>query len=310
MQNLLTLNGISGDAIKEILKLAVSNKFQDDSLQGCVLANLFFEPSTRTCLSFELAAKKMGATVLSPNLQFSALQKGESLFDTVKTVVALGAHIIVMRHGQTGVVDELARNFPDTSFINAGDGMGQHPTQALADILTIMQDKAFGGNFNLPALNVSIVGDSKHSRVANSLVSALKALGCSDIRLIGPAQMLAKHNDVVNVNSMQGVKGSDVVVTLRAQKERWSEEFKRTLADDDYDFILTADQMQYAADKAIILHPGPVIGESEISYKLQNSVQCLVSEQVRNGVLVRQAVLYSLWQNIVLSKQKIPASLA
>jgi aspartate carbamoyltransferase catalytic subunit len=263
-------------------------------LAGRTVALLFFEPSTRTRCSFELAAKRLGATVVNLDTAASSAVKGESLPDTLYTLEAMHVDLFVVRHTQAGVCADLARLAePHVAIVNAGEGRRDHPTQGLLDALTIKRHKP-----NLARLSVAIVGDIAHSRVACSTVTALRTLGVADIRLIGPAEWLPEGEPFAGTRSCtelaDGIADADVVMALRIQKERMAAadlpDFKSYFAR----YGLTEERLSAAAPDAIVMHPGPMNRGVEISAEVADGPQSVIREQVTNGVAVRMAVMQRL----------------
>lgn len=253
-------------------------------LSGRCVANVFFEPSTRTRLSFDLAAQRLGAHVLTFHPETSSATKGESLRDSVLTVSAIGTDILVVRHGEAGV-PQLVAEWTGLPVINAGDGINEHPTQALLDAVTLQRH--FG---QIEGLRVAIVGDVARSRVAGSLVQALPVLG-ADVTLVGPEHWLPEEPPVSVTTDFDGVLGEvDVIYLLRVQTERGG------VIDDDYIDGFGLDQSRAARmrEGAVVMHPGPINRGVELSEAVAESPRALVLEQVRNGVPTRMAVLSAL----------------
>lgn len=253
-------------------------------LSGRCVANVFFEPSTRTRLSFDLAAQRLGAHVLTFHPETSSATKGESLRDSVLTVSAIGTDILVVRHGEAGV-PQLVAEWTGLPVINAGDGVNEHPTQALLDAVTLQRH--FG---QIEGLRVAIVGDVARSRVAGSLVQALPVLG-ADVTLVGPEHWLPEEPPVPVTTDFDGVLGEvDVIYLLRVQTERGG------VIDDDYIDGFGLDQSRAARmrEGAVVMHPGPINRGVELSEAVAESPRALVLEQVRNGVPTRMAVLAAL----------------
>lgn len=253
------------------------------------MALLFYEPSTRTRVSFEFAAKVLGATTTLVSATASSIEKGESLLDTGYTITALGAQVIIIRHPSSGAPHVLARHV-DVPVINAGDGLHEHPSQALLDAYTIQQHTR-----TLRGLQVAIVGDIFHSRVARSEVLLLSRFG-SKITLCGPPELapelattLASGVRVVRTVE-DALRGADVVMVLRIQKERLA---GLKLSTEDYiaRYQVTAERLRLARRGAILMHPGPIIRGMELSGELADSPQSVVLQQVNNGVAVRMAIL-------------------
>lgn len=294
-RNLISIKTLTREDILAILKRAnyflknfIHPNRVSKKLNGKVIANLFFEPSTRTCNSFAIAAKRLGAMVLTPPLQHSSLLKGESLLDTLRTFDAMGVSAFVIRHTENHLCEELAKALPHITLFNAGDGTHEHPTQALIDLLTIQQHKK---NWN--KLRVSIVGDILHSRVAHSLIAGLLTMGVADIHLIGPKNLVpakSEHTKIKIFHSLkEGLPDSDVIVTLRVQKER----LQQTIDFDTFhqQFGLTPKMLALAKPNAIVMHPGPMNRNIEIDSAVADGPQSVILQQVQNGVAIRMAVL-------------------
>ncbi len=295
MKYLININDLTTDKILKIFNKAQSlnnGENSNKSLEGKSIANLFFENSTRTLVSFELAAKKLGADVINVNITTSSTQKGETLRDTIQTLQAMGIDAFVVRHSENGVCDQIKSWLnKNTALINAGDGNNQHPTQALLDCYTILQHKP-----NIHSLKVSIIGDIKHSRVANSLIDCLYILGNRNINLYGPKQLLPIKSEKANIclNFNQAIKNADVVVMLRIQKERIAQHNIAELDNYHEKFGLNREKLKIAKPDCIVMHPGPINREIEISSELADNPPSVILEQVNNGVLIRQAVLIKL----------------
>jgi aspartate carbamoyltransferase catalytic subunit len=258
--------------------------FIEKSLDGMCVANLFFEPSTRTRLSFDLAAQKLGAHVLTFVPETSSSKKGESLQDTALTVASIGADILVVRHSEEGAPQAIAE-WTGLPVINAGDGAGEHPTQALLDAVTL--SRHFG---RIDGLRMAIVGDIVHSRVAGSLLDAMPALGV-DVTLVGPERWLPQDPPVETSNDLDAILDDvDVVYLLRVQTERGG------LIDDGYvaRFGLNESRASGLRNDVVLMHPGPINRGVEITDAVADSPRSLITEQVRNGVPTRMAVLSSL----------------
>jgi aspartate carbamoyltransferase catalytic subunit len=262
-----------------------------DTLSGRTILNLFFEPSTRTRTSFELAARRLGADVINFDISFSSTSKGEALFDTLHTLEAMHLDAIVVRHKQSGTPEELVRHaMSGVSVINAGDGNRAHPTQGLLDVLTIRQHRP-----DFSKLTVVICGDVKHSRVARSDVHALTALGAKEIRLCSPSGLMPEAHEfpqcVITDDFDAAIEGADVVIMLRLQKERMA---ATDLPDEAAYFTrygLDNRRLQRAAKGALVMHPGPLNRGIEIASEVADGPQSRILEQVGNGVFVRMAVL-------------------
>ena len=262
-----------------------------DLLSGRTILNLFFEPSTRTRTSFELAARRLGADVINFDIGFSSTSKGEALFDTLHTLEAMHLDAIVVRHKVSGTPEELVRHaMSGVSVVNAGDGNRAHPTQGLLDVLTIRQHRP-----NFGQLTVTICGDVKHSRVARSDVHALRAMGTKEIRLCSPQALMPDETEfpgcVITDDFDAAVEGADVVIMLRLQKERMA---ATDLPDEAAYFArygLDNRRLARAAKAALVMHPGPLNRGIEIAPEVADGPQSRILEQVGNGVFVRMAVL-------------------
>ena len=261
------------------------------TLRGKTAVNLFFEPSTRTRTSFELAAKRLSTDVINFSVPTSSFVKGESLIDTALTVQALGADFIIIRHSSAGVPHLLAQKLR-VSVINAGDGTNEHPTQALLDAFTIKEKKG-----NIEGLDIAIVGDIMHSRVAKSNIYSLIKLGAK-IRLIGPPTLIPGEMEKIGVgvfHSMEaGLKDVDVVMMLRIQMERQSKGFFPSTEEYSKNWGLTSERLSVARDDVIVMHPGPMNRGIEISSEIADGPRSVILEQVTNGLAVRMAVMYLL----------------
>ncbi|MDH4397379.1 MAG: aspartate carbamoyltransferase catalytic subunit [Actinomycetota bacterium] len=265
------------------------------ALRGKTVVNLFFENSTRTRISFEVAAKRLSADVINFSADSSSVSKGESLKDTAQTLEAIGADAIVIRHPLSGAPKLLAeQGWISASVINAGDGAHEHPTQALLDALTIRQ--GFGLHEDLTGLKVLIVGDIRHSRVARSNILLLKLLGAK-VTVAGPESLIpegieAMGTEVLNSFEQALEEKPDVVMMLRVQKERMQGEFFSSAADYSKSWSLEGDRLAMLSPKALIMHPGPMNRGFEISSQAADDPRSQVLKQVANGVAVRMAVLY------------------
>ncbi|MEW6738763.1 MAG: aspartate carbamoyltransferase catalytic subunit [Nitrospirota bacterium] len=297
MKDLLGIKELSRDDIELILNTASS--FKDvlrrdikkvPALRGKTVVNLFFEPSTRTRTSFELAEKRLSTDVLNFSVPTSSVVKGESLFDTIKTIEAYGVDFIVMRHSSSGASHFIARNV-NASVINAGDGINEHPTQALLDAFSIIEKKG-----SLEGLKIAIVGDILHSRVAKSNIYLLSKFG-ADIRLIGPPTLIPDmtgHDVEVFYEMDEGLKDTDVIMMLRIQMERQGKGFFPSTLEYFKNWGLDMRRLKLAKKDAIVMHPGPMNRGIEISSDVADSKQSIILEQVTNGLAVRMAVMYLL----------------
>jgi aspartate carbamoyltransferase catalytic subunit len=261
------------------------------TLRGKTAVNLFFEPSTRTRTSFELAAKRLSTDVINFSVPTSSVVKGESLIDTALTVQALGADFIIIRHSSAGVPHLLAKKLR-ASVINAGDGTNEHPTQALLDAFTIREKKG-----KIEGLKIAIVGDIMHSRVAKSNIYSLTKLGAK-LRLIGPPTLIPREMEDIGVrvlhNMEDGLKNVDVVMMLRIQMERQGKGFFPSTEEYFKNWGLTPERLSLANGDAIVMHPGPMNRGIEISSEIADGPQSVILEQVTNGLAVRMAVMYLL----------------
>ncbi len=298
LRHLTTLENLPRAAIERLLDRAETMREgcahgtrKLDMLSGRTILNLFFEPSTRTRTSFELAARRLGADVINFDISFSSTSKGEALFDTLHTLEAMHLDAIVVRHKQSGTPEELVRHaMSGVSVINAGDGNRAHPTQGLLDVLTIRQHRP-----DFERLTVTICGDVKHSRVARSDVHALTALGTKEIRLCAPRGLLPDAAEfpgcVLSDDFDAAIEGADVVIMLRLQKERMA---ATDLPDEAAYFArygLDNRRLERAAKGALVMHPGPLNRGIEIASEVADGPQSRILEQVGNGVFVRMAVL-------------------
>ncbi len=293
--HLLGLEGLPKSQIEKILSVAddlLDQKFKlqkSKILRDMSVANLFFEPSTRTRNTFEIAAKRTSAKTINVDLANSATKKNETLMDTMQTLKAMQIDMFVIRHQQNGLPHRVAENIEGVSILNAGDGINAHPTQALLDMLTIRQHKK-----SFDSLSVAIVGDIRHSRVARSGIQAMKTLGTTDIRLIAPETLHYKEETpgLERFASLeQGIEGADVIMSLRLQKERM---IAADIPDEQtyFDgFGLTSENLKLAKPDAIVMHPGPVNRGIELSSEVADGSQSVILQQVTNGIAVRMAVM-------------------
>jgi aspartate carbamoyltransferase catalytic subunit len=297
-KDLLGIKELSVEEINLILDTAAG--FKDvlgrdikkvPTLRGKTAVNLFFEPSTRTRTSFELAAKRLSTDVINFSVPTSSVVKGESLIDTALTVQALGADFIIIRHSSAGVPHLLAKKLR-ASVINAGDGTNEHPTQALLDAFTIREKKG-----KIEGLDIAIVGDIMHSRVAKSNIYSLIKLGAK-VRLIGPPTLIPKEIEDIGVrvfhNMEDGLKNVDVVMMLRIQMERQGKGFFPSTEEYSKNWGLTPERLSLAKGDAIVMHPGPMNRGIEIASEIADGPQSVILDQVTNGLAVRMAVLYLL----------------
>ena len=298
LRHLLTLDGLPADVLTSLLIRAqafAEGHYDRRALDGLAVCTLFFEPSTRTRMSFTLAAQRLGADVLNFDASTSSTRKGETALDTMKNLEAMGVRGFVIRHQHDGAVAALAQQAADgTVLVNAGDGRTAHPTQGLLDMLTLRQAK--GTDFS--RLKVVVVGDVKHSRVARSDLQALRTLGAGQIRVCGPAALLPDDGTldgcVVSNDLDEALDGVDAVMMLRLQRERMDEGLIASLDDYHRDYGLTATRLKRAAHDAIVMHPGPINRGVEITDEVADGPQSVILRQVTNGVAVRMAVLEAL----------------
>jgi aspartate carbamoyltransferase catalytic subunit len=309
-QNLLTLDGLSRGAIVEVLDTAESfvevqqrTVKKVPALKSRVVASLFFEESTRTRLSFETAAKRLSADVLSLAVASSSVKKGESLRDTISTIDALGIDAVVLRHQSSGAALQVSRYVPHVRVINAGDGQHQHPTQGLLDVFTVRQvlSKRHGtsglesGSELFQGLRVLIVGDIRHSRVARSDIAAYVTLGAT-VRVAAPGTLLPADISTWPVTVAddfdETLEWADVIGLLRLQRERGSGSFVPSLGEFTATYGLTLERSKRLRPTTLIMHPGPMNRGLEIDSKVADLPAAIIERQVTNGVPLRMAVLY------------------
>ena len=299
LRHLLTLKGLDRallidmlDDAERYLTAPGSLPARSDSLAGRTVANLFFEPSTRTRASFDLAGKRLGADVLNLDVNTSSRKKGESILDTIYTLEAMQVDIMVVRDASAGVPAYIAENVQDhVSILNAGEADVAHPTQGLLDLLTIRQHKR-----EFDGLKVAIVGDIRHSRVAMSAAHGLAILGVGELSLISPAALAPDPDNVPGArildNLAEGLAGADVVMGLRIQRERIGN-LDGIPAIDEYfaNFGISEEHLSVAAPDVIVMHPGPMNRGIEIESVVADGPRSVITQQVTNGVAVRMAVL-------------------
>ena len=274
---------------KQFIKLNRSENKKLDTLRGKTQINLFFEPSTRTQSSFELAGKRLGADVMSMNIVNSAIKKGETLIDTAMTLNAMHPNLIVIRHQDSGACNLLSQKV-NCAVINAGDGRREHPTQALLDALTIIEKKD-----KIQGLRIAICGDILHSRVARSNIYLLNMLG-AEVNIVAPTNLMPKNLEKFGVNKFsdmkKGLKDCDIVMMLRLQNERMNSSFLASNREYYEYYGLTPDKLDCAKDDALIMHPGPMNRGIEIDTNLADDInKSVIQEQVELGVAVRMACL-------------------
>jgi len=302
LRHLLTLEGLSRETICGLLDragnirdAAMGRTQKRSTLCGTTICTLFFEPSTRTRSSFQIAAQRLGADVINFDASTSSARKGETALDTLKNLEAMGVRGFIVRHPEDGAVQMLSEHAGEgTTVVNAGDGRSAHPTQGLLDVLTLRQAK--GPDFS--RLKVLLVGDVKHSRVARSDLHALRTLGVGEIRVCGPAALLPDDETLAGCVSGDDfdamLQGVDAVMMLRLQRERMEEGLVASLDHYHRDFGLTEARLRLAAPDAVVLHPGPINRGVEITDEVADGPQSLVLRQVSNGVAIRMAVLEAL----------------
>ncbi|AGB40874.1 aspartate carbamoyltransferase [Halobacteroides halobius DSM 5150] len=297
-KDLLGLQDLTKEEIELILETAQSmtevlNRSikKVPTLRGKLVVNLFYEPSTRTKSSFGLAAKRLSADGMNLSIKQSSVVKGESLVDTAKTLRALGADGVVIRHGVPGAAKLLAETV-EIPVLNAGDGMHEHPTQALLDLYTIQKKRE-----EIADKKVAIIGDIKHSRVARSNIWGLNKLG-AEVRLVGPTTLMPANIEQmgakVYTSLEEGIKDVDVIYLLRIQQERQDKGFFPTIKEYTRFYGLRKEALKLATKDALIMHPGPINRGIEISRELAYSNQSVIEDQVSNGVAIRMALLYLL----------------
>jgi aspartate carbamoyltransferase catalytic subunit len=301
LRHLLTTEGLPAEIVLRILDTAeqfvpVSEREvkKVPLLRGKSIFNVFFENSTRTRTTFEIAAKRLSADVINLNIGASSTAKGETLLDTVYNLQAMDADMFVVRHAQSGAAHLIARHVkPGVAVINAGDGRHAHPTQGLLDMFTIRHYK-----MDFSALSVAIVGDVLHSRVARSQIFALKTLGVPDLRVVGPATLIPADAERLGVrvfhDMQEGIRGCDVVIMLRLQNERMNGALLPSAGEFFKCYGLTAEKLARAKPDAIVMHPGPMNRGGEIDSPVADGRQSVILPQVTFGIAVRMAVMSML----------------
>ena len=298
LKHFLSIEGLNKSLLTRILDTAESFASMSEQqvkkvplLRGKTIVNLFFENSTRTRTTFELAATRLSADVLNINIATSATSKGESLLDTIRNLEAMHVDMFVVRHALSGAAHFIAEHTaPHISVINAGDGQHAHPTQAMLDMFTIRQHKK-----QFEGLKVAIVGDILHSRVARSQILALNTLGVSEVRVIAPKTLLpayVRNMGVIPLHDMaEGLTDVDVVIMLRLQRERMNSAFLPSESEFFRCYGLTESKLQRAKTDAIVMHPGPINRGVEIASNVADGEQSVILQQVSNGIAVRMAVM-------------------
>ena len=297
LQHLLSIQEMDVSLIKDIFiradKFLINNQSisKYDVLQGKTICNLFFENSTRTQTTFEIAAKRLSADVINLDIATSSQSKGESILDLINNLIAMGVSIFVVRHSKPGIPAKIAQNIKNMAHvINAGDGNKEHPTQALLDAYTIRSyKKKFDG------LKVAIVGDIEHSRVAKSEIYILNKLGVKEVRVIGPESLMPKNINDLNIKAFssmnEGLKNVDAILMLRIQKERMR---KNTIPSEKEYFKtygLNEERLKFAKKDCLVLHPGPINRGVEINSLVADGKQSVILQQVKNGIAIRMAVM-------------------
>jgi aspartate carbamoyltransferase catalytic subunit len=305
LRHFITLEGISKDELISLLDLAQfyvrapgDLPARDQSLAGHTVANLFFEPSTRTRVSFELAAQRLGAEVVNLDMQSSSRVKGETVLDTIYTLQAMHADILIMRDAEPGLPAYVAKFVaPHICILNAGEAHLSHPTQGLLDALTIRQAK-----HDFENLRILIAGDIAHSRVARSALQAFTALGVKELRIAAPDDLMPKSTEFANATRFteidKAIADVDVVMALRIQRERFTSAKIPDEASYHRTFGITSERLRKAKPDAIVMHPGPMNRDVEISSAVADGPQSVIQQQVTNGVAVRMAVLATIVRNV------------
>ena len=297
LQHLLSIQEMDVSLIKDIFiradKFLINNQSisKYDVLQGKTICNLFFENSTRTQTTFEIAAKRLSADVINLDIATSSQSKGESILDLINNLIAMGVSIFVVRHSKPGIPAKIAQNIKNMAHvINAGDGNKEHPTQALLDAYTIRSyKKKFDG------LKVAIIGDIEHSRVAKSEIYILNKLGVKEVRVIGPESLMPKNINDLNIKAFssmnEGLKNVDAILMLRIQKERMRKD--TTPSEKEYfkTYGLNEERLKFAKKDCLVLHPGPINREVEIDSLVADGKQSVILQQVKNGIAIRMAVM-------------------
>lgn len=311
LKHFLTIEGLSRDLLHDILDHAESFAGVGDRavkkvplLRGKTIVNLFFEPSTRTRTTFELAAKRLSADVLNLNIAQSATSKGESLHDTLQTLEAMHCDMFIVRHGSSGAAHFIARHVsPRMRVINAGDGNHAHPTQAMLDMFTIRQHKP-----DFSRLKVAIVGDILHSRVARSEIHALTTMGVNEVRVIAPLTLLPARVETLGVHvyhdMASGLRDVDVIIMLRLQRERMQSALLPSEHEYFQSYGLTVKKLAMAKADAIVMHPGPINRGVEIDTHVADGKSSVILQQVSHGIAVRMAVMAMSMGSLAGVKEK------
>ncbi|MDH5436821.1 MAG: aspartate carbamoyltransferase catalytic subunit [Gammaproteobacteria bacterium] len=298
LRHFLTIEGLKPDLLTEILDTAESFSSVAEQavkkvplLRGVTVANLFFEASTRTRTTFEVAAKRLSADVLNLNINASSASKGESLLDTLRNLEAMNCDMFVVRHNNSGAAHFIAQHIePHIRIINAGDGRHAHPTQAMLDMFTIRRHKKEFNN-----LRVAIVGDVMHSRVARSQIHALSTLGAAEIRVVAPKTLLPRDVHKLGVHVYHdlcaGIQDVDVIIMLRLQRERMTSAFLPSEHEYFHLYGLTEEKLKHAKPDVTVMHPGPINRGVEMDSKVADGPHSVILEQVTNGIAVRMAIM-------------------
>ena len=295
-KHILGLEELTAEEITLVLDTAESMKEVSErdvkkvpALRGVTVCNLFYEPSTRTRSSFEIAEKRLSADVLNFTLSHSSVSKGETLLDTARNLEAMGAGVIVVRHPMSGAPWLLAKEL-NSSIINAGDGSHEHPSQALLDLFTIREIKG-----KIKGLKVVIVGDILHSRVARSNIWGLLKLGAK-VRLVGPPTLIPKYIENAKIRTFynldEAIEGADVIIMLRIQMERQESEYFPSLREYSRFYGLTREKLKRANEDVTVMHPGPINRGIELSSDIADDAGSVILDQVSNGIAVRMAMFY------------------
>ncbi len=315
LRHFLSIEGLSRQILTDILDTAESFSGITDQqvkkvplLRGRTIVNLFFEPSTRTRTTFELAAKRLSADVLNININASATSKGETLLDTLRNLEAMHCDLFIVRHAESGSAHFIARHAqPHIRVINAGDGRHSHPTQAMLDMLTIRRHKK-----DFSKLRVAIVGDILHSRVARSQIQALSMLGASEIRVVAPKTLLPAKVQSLGVHAYtdlkKGIRGADVIIMLRLQQER----MQGALLPSSHEYFqlygLTEEKLLCASKDVIVMHPGPINRGIEMDSQVADGPRSVILQQVSNGIDIRMAVMSMTMGNISTAETTAPST--
>jgi len=300
LRHFLSIDGLQPQLLTELLDTAESFRSAAQSgvrklplLRGKTVINLFFEPSTRTRTTFELAARRLSADVINIDLPTSSTTKGETLLDTLRTLEAMQCDLFVVRHQHSGAAHFFAQHCPPgVSVLNAGDGSHAHPTQAMLDVFTIRRHRPDFGN-----LKILIVGDIKHSRVARSQIHALNLLGVAEIRVVAPPTLLPVALETLGVQVYpdldRAVEDTDVIIMLRVQHERMQGPYLPSQKEYFQRYGLTPQRLQRARPDCLVMHPGPMNRGVEIESSVADGAQSVILEQVNNGIAVRMAIMAS-----------------